>query len=264
MRMLVSYYVHTTSQIMVRIHVTTKTVQIAGISVRLTRKAVKNINLRVSREGCVNVSYPWHTSEAAAISFVESKSDWIRAALSRTSLLGEKEPQAPTPITSGHTVSVWGHPYNLRIIHGSKRTARIFEHDVVITLPNRYLNNLASETSQQVIHKTFDEFLAQEMRVVLPELTTAMETKAKKHASQYRVRRMKSRWGSCNTSTLAITLNLELAEHDREALKYVIAHELTHLYVRGHNREFYALLATFYPNWKEVRASLKGARSSFR
>ena len=262
--MRVSYYVHTTSQIMVRIHVTTKTVQIAGISVQLTRKAVKNINLRVSREGCVNVSYPWHTSEATAISFVESKSDWIRAALYRTSLLGEKDLQAPTPIASGHTVSVWGHPYNLHIIHGPKRTARIFEHDVVITLPNRYLNNLASETSQRVIHKTFDEFLAQEMRAVLPELTTAMETKAQKHASQYRVRRMKSRWGSCNTSTSAITLNLELAEHDKEALKYVIAHELTHLYVRGHNREFYALLATFYPNWKEVRASLKDARSSLR
>ncbi|WP_417086197.1 M48 family metallopeptidase [Lancefieldella rimae] len=241
----------------------TKTVQIAGISVQLTRKAVKNINLRVSREGRVDVSYPWHTSEAAAIAFVESKSDWIRAALSRASS-GEKDFQAPTPIASGHTVSVWGHPYNLRIIRGPKRTARIFAHDVVITLPNRYMDDLASEASQQAVRKTFDEFLAQEMRTVLPELTAAMETKAQKQASRYKIRRMKSRWGSCNIKTGTITLNLELAEHDKKALKYVIAHELTHLYVRGHNREFYALLATFYPNWKEVRASLKGARPSLR
>lgn len=243
---------------------TTKTVQIAGISIQLTRKRVKNINLRVSREGRVNVSYPWHTSEAAVIAFVESKSDWIRAALSRTSSLGEKDLRTPAPIASGHTVSVWGHPYNLRIIRGPKRTARIFAHDVVITLPNRYLDDLASEVSQQAVRKTFDEFLAKEMRTVLPELTAAMETKAQKHASRYKIRRMKSRWGSCNIKTGAITLNLELAEHDKEALKYVIAHELTHLYVRGHNREFYALLATFYPNWKEVRASLKGARPSLR
>ena len=243
---------------------TTKTVWIAGISVQLTRKTVKNINLRVSREGRVNVSYPWHTSEAAVIAFVESKSDWIRAALSRTSSLGEKDLRTPAPIASGHTVSVWGHPYNLHIIHGPKRTARIFAHDVIITLPSRYLDDLASTPSQQAIRKTFDEFLAQEMRAVLPELTTAMETKAQKHASRYKVRRMKSRWGSCNIKTGTITLNLELAEHDKEALKYVIAHELTHLYVRGHNREFYALLATFYPNWKEVRASLKGARPSLR
>ena len=243
---------------------TTKTVWIAGISVQLTRKTVKNINLRVSREGRVDVSYPWHTSEAVAIAFIESKSDWIRAALSRTSSLGEKNLRNPTPIASGHTVSVWGHPYNLRIIHGPKRTTHIFAHDVVITLPNHYLDDLASETSQRAIHKTFDEFLAQELRAVLPELTTAMETKVQKRASRYKVRRMKSRWGSCNIKTGTITLNLELAEHDKEALKYVIAHELTHLYVRGHDRRFYALLATFYPNWKEVRASLKGARPSLR
>ena len=161
-------------------------------------------------------------------------------------------------------MSVWGHPYNLRIIHGQKRAAHIFAHDVVITLPNRYLNDLASETSQRAIRKTFDEFLVKEMLTVLPELTTAMETRAQKQASRYKIRRMKSRWGSCNTCTGTITLNLELAEHDKEALKYVIAHELTHLYVRGHSREFYALLATFYPNWKEVRASLKGARPSLR
>lgn len=243
---------------------TAKTVQIAGISVQLTRKAVKNINLRVSREGRVDVSYPWHTPEAAAIAFVESKSDWIRTALSRTSSLGEKNLGAPTSIASGHTVSVWGHPYNLHIVHGPKRTAHIFAHDVVITLPNRYLGDLASEVSQQAIRKTFDEFLAQEMRTVLPELTATMETRAQKQASRYKIRRMKSRWGSCNIKTGTITLNLELAEHDKEALKYVIAHELTHLYVRGHNREFYALLATFYPNCKEVRASLKGARPSLR
>ena len=243
---------------------TAKTVQIAGIPVQLTRKRVKNINLRVSREGRVDVSYPWHTSEATAIAFVESKSDWIRTALSRTSSLGEKNSAGPDIIVSGHTVSVWGHPYNLRIIHGPKRAVRIFVHDVVITLPNRYLDDLASEASQQAVRKTFDEFLAQEMRTVLPELTAAMETKAQKQASRYKIRRMKSRWGSCNIKTGAITLNLELAEHDKKALKYVIAHELTHLYVRGHNREFYALLATFYPNWKEVRASLKGARPSLR
>lgn len=242
---------------------TAKTVQIAGISVQLTRKRVKNINLRVSREGRVDVSYPWHTSEAAAIAFVESKSDWIRAALSRASS-GEKDFQAPTPIASGHTVSVWGHPHNLRIIHGPKRAAHIFAHDVVITLPSRYLDDLASEASQRAVRKTFDEFLAQEMRTVLPELTAAMETRAQKQASRYKIRRMKSRWGSCNIKTGAITLNLELAEHDQEALKYVIAHELTHLYIRGHDRRFYALLATFYPNWKEVRASLKGARPSLR
>lgn len=242
----------------------TKTVKVAGISVQLTQKRVKNINLRVTREGRVVVSYPWHTSEAVVLAFIESRSNWIQDALSRASSLGEKNFAGPDIIASGHTVSIWEQPYTLQIVLGSKRTAHISAHDLVITLPNRYLNDLTSETSQSAIRKTFDEFLAKEMRKILPEMTAAAEAKAGRSASLYRTRRMKSRWGSCNTKTGAITLNLELAEHNPEALKYVIAHELTHLYVRGHNREFYVLLATFYPNWKKVRASLKGARPSLR
>ncbi len=241
-----------------------KTVEIAGIPVQFTRKRVKNINLRVTREGRVSVSYPWHTPEAAAIAFIESRSDRIQDALSRASSLGEKNSASQDIIASGHTVSIWGQPYALQIIPESRRTAYISAHDLVITLPNRYLNDLTSETSQSAIRKTFDEFLAQEIRKVLPDLTRSAEATSKRRASCYRIRRMKSRWGSCNTKTGAITLNLELAEHGKEALKYVIAHELTHLYVRGHNKEFYTLLATFYPNWKEVRASLKGARPSLR
>lgn len=240
-----------------------KTVQIAGIPVQLTQKRVKNINLRVTREGRVVVSYPWHTSEAVVLAFIESRSDWIRATLSRTSLPSKKN-SAGQNIISGCEVSVWGQPYALQIIPGSRRTAYISAHDLVITLPNRYLNDLTSETSQSAIRKTFDEFLAKEMRKILPEMTAAAEAKAGRSASLYRTRRMKSRWGSCNTKTGAITLNLELAEHNPEALKYVIAHELTHLYVRRHNKEFYALLTTFYPNWKEVRSGLKNARPSLR
>ncbi len=240
-----------------------KAVEIAGIPVQLTRKRVKNINLRVTREGRVSVSYPWHTPEAAAIAFIESRSDWIQDALSRASSLGEKN-SAGQNIISGCEVSVWGQPYALQIIPESRRTAYISAHDLVITLPNHYLNDLTSETSQSAIRKTFDEFLVKEMRKILPEMTAAAEAKAGRSASLYRTRRMKSRWGSCNTKTGAITLNLELAEHNPEALKYIIAHELTHLYVRRHNKEFYALLTTFYPNWKEVRSGLKNARPSLR
>ena len=166
---------------------TAKTVQIAGISVQLTRKAVKNINLRVSREGRVDVSYPWHTSEAAAIAFVESKSDWIRTALSRASLLGEKNLQVPTPIASGHTVSVWGHPYNLRIIHGPKRAARIFAHDVVITLPNRYLDDLASKLHSKPFVKHLMSFSLKRCArscLSLP-LPWKQELKSKPHSIKY-------------------------------------------------------------------------------
>jgi len=71
-----------------------------------------------------------------------------------------------------------------------------------------------------------------------------------------RVRAMKTRWGSCSTRTASITLNLALARYERRALVYVILHELTHLWVRGHGAVFHARMDRYLPDWRDVRRVL--------
>ena len=70
------------------------------------------------------------------------------------------------------------------------------------------------------------------------------------------VRRMRSRWGSCNIRARRIWLNLELARRRPEYLEYVVVHEMVHLLERGHNRRFYAFMDMFLPNWRAIRAAL--------
>ena len=82
------------------------------------------------------------------------------------------------------------------------------------------------------------------------------ETVVGKHAAAWRIRAMKTRWGSCNVRTAVITLNLQLAQYDLRALRYVITHELTHLWVRGHDARFYARMDAYFPDWREVRRAL--------
>jgi hypothetical protein len=72
------------------------------------------------------------------------------------------------------------------------------------------------------------------------------------------IRRMTSRWGTCNTQTRRITLNLELAQRDATLLEYVIVHELAHLVERGHNARFYAVMDTHMPDWRARRRALNG------
>ena len=72
------------------------------------------------------------------------------------------------------------------------------------------------------------------------------------------VRRMRSRWGTCNTQRRHVTIALELARRDDELLEYVIVHELTHLYERGHGPAFYAIMDRHLPNWKALRSQLNG------
>ncbi len=77
------------------------------------------------------------------------------------------------------------------------------------------------------------------------------------HAKERRIRKMKTRWGSCNVKDDRIWLSSYLGAYPEECLEYVIVHELCHLLERGHNKRFYALVASCLPDWKERRAKLK-------
>ncbi len=88
------------------------------------------------------------------------------------------------------------------------------------------------------------EYWAQQMGVPMPSLA---------------FRRMTTRWGTCNTQTKRVTLNLELARRDPSLLEYVIVHELAHLIERGHNERFYAVMSAHMPDWKLRRRVLNGA-----
>ena len=67
---------------------------------------------------------------------------------------------------------------------------------------------------------------------------------------------MTSRWGSCNTRTKKINLNLQLVRYPLQCLEYVILHELAHLRVHGHGADFKAILDRFMPDWKTRRKLL--------
>ena len=64
---------------------------------------------------------------------------------------------------------------------------------------------------------------------------------------------MKTKWGSCNTTTHSINLNLELAKKPPECLEYILVHELIHLLERHHNERFKSLMDQYLPDWRERR-----------
>lgn len=91
------------------------------------------------------------------------------------------------------------------------------------------------------------EYWAQVMGVPVPQIA---------------IRRMTTRWGTCNTATKRVTLNLELARRDPSLLEYVIVHELAHLIERGHNQRFYSVMDAHLPDWKQRRRVLNGSSLS--
>ena len=75
-------------------------------------------------------------------------------------------------------------------------------------------------------------------------------------ADEYRIKNMKTRWGTCNIEKRRIWINLQLAKKPMECLEYVVIHELVHLLEKNHTHRFHALVEEYCPIWREAKKSL--------
>ena len=116
----------------------------------------------------------------------------------------------------------------------------------------------AEEELSEEERKRQKELYRKQLAEILPEVIRKCEQITGLHAREWRLRDMKTRWGSCNTVKKRIWLNIQLAACPRECLEYVVTHELVHLLVPGHGKEFWAYMDRFFPDWKRVRKELNG------
>lgn len=72
-----------------------------------------------------------------------------------------------------------------------------------------------------------------------------------------KIRKMKTRWGVCNTKNNNITLNYYLYKYDLSCIDYVIVHELSHFIEGNHSPAFWKIVSKYYPNYKETRKKLR-------
>lgn len=72
-----------------------------------------------------------------------------------------------------------------------------------------------------------------------------------------KIRKMRTRWGVCNTKKKIITLNSELIKKDIALIDYVIVHEMAHFYEGNHGKHFWHIVESVIPDYKERRKKLK-------
>lgn len=98
--------------------------------------------------------------------------------------------------------------------------------------------------------------LRRELRRAVPPLLAEWAPRVGVPEPTFTIRRMTTRWGTCNVTARRITLNLELARREPELLEYVVVHELAHLIESGHNQRFYAVMDHALPDWRLRRKAL--------
>lgn len=96
-----------------------------------------------------------------------------------------------------------------------------------------------------------------QLKKLIPVLLQKWSPVVGKEAKAWGVKKMKTKWGSCNMAAKRIWLNLELAKKSPECLEYILVHELVHLYERHHNERFRAHMDNIMPQWRLYRDILK-------
>ncbi|GHV14371.1 zinc metalloprotease [Fibrobacterales bacterium] len=95
-----------------------------------------------------------------------------------------------------------------------------------------------------------------ELRRLITTLIPEWEFRLGVSVKEWNLRKMKSRWGSCKTTTGKITFSTTLAKKSLRCVEYVVAHELAHLLVPNHSKKFYAVIERHLPFWREARKEL--------
>ena len=217
----------------------------------LERKAVKNINLRVRRDGSVYVSAAPSVPEERINSFVSSNASFIRKAREKFS---RRAPMvsAPKRYVSGETFYLAGRSLRLKVEKGRKNS--VTSDGVYILLQAKDPGD--SDSRRRLVEKYLEKQYRELFSRVLKE-TYPVFAKYGIPFPVLRLRKMKTKWGTCLPKKGIITLNTVLARLPRDCIEYVTVHEFCHFIYANHSRQFYALLTAIQPDWRRRKKLLE-------
>lgn len=226
--------------------------------VLVTRKRVKNLNLRVRGDGTVVASVPVRTSDARIQAFLESHVAWIEKHLARKQAL-EASRGAANGTVPEH-FPLWGELVPAaELFHSGAGSGRNAASGMRSAAGGG--RNAAGSGASGLDQATYERLLLARYRTeiarALPAVAERFEAQMGVHASRWQIRSMKTRWGSCTPRTGAIRINARLAAYPLECLEFVVAHELCHLLEPSHNARFHALLDRFCPRNRELSHLLR-------
>lgn len=225
----------------------TETILLGDISIRVTRKAIKNVHLSVHPpEGRVTLVAPSGTRLEVARAYAITKLAWIRAQQKKLDSQARETPRRFVERESHH---LWGRRYLLNLKYHDAKPFVSLDHKR-ITLTVRPGSD--AEKRAEVMHEWHKSLL----HAVVPAMIKKWEQKLAVNVAGYFLQRMKTKWGSCNHRRGHLRLNTELVKKPKDLLEYVIVHEMVHLIEPTHSERFVEILAEHYPTWREARAEL--------
>lgn len=215
---------------------------VSDIPIQVIRKPIKNLHLAVYPPlGHVRVSAPLNTTDDKIRLVIVSRLNWIKTQQTR---FKNQPRQLPQEMVSGESYSLWGQGYLLEVIE------RYGRHEIMIKNNKTIQLFVKPETSTSNRIRVLNEWYRQQLKEKIPDLLNHWQPIIGENVTEWGIKKMKTRWGTCNIKQRRIWLNLELAKKPIDCLEYVVVHEMVHLLERYHNDKFKAYMDRYLPQWQ--------------
>lgn len=224
------------------------TLSIGNIKIEVVKKGIKNVHLTVHPPlGRVRIAVPRRMSSDTIRLFAISKLPWIRQ---QQAAMRAQERETARDFIDLESHYFLGRRYLLKVAEGPSAGRVELRRGNVMQLHVRPAATL--EKREAVLQRWYRERL----RELIPPLLLKWEQTLGVKVAGWGIKKMKTKWGSCNPVARRVWLNLELAKKPPECLEYLVVHELVHLLVRHHDERFSMLMDRHMPGWKQVRNTL--------
>ena len=201
------------------------------------RRKMKNIYLKVEKNADVVVSAPPRTPNYLIKKLIRDNIDEIK--LRRNNIL--MNDYTMKQYVTGEKYIIFGKEFVLEVKLGNKNVVRLSDDKIILVIKDK------DQDREQIV----TSYLRKVLYNKALEFSNKYEKIMGVHAEQLRIKKMKTRWGTCNIEAKRIWINYELIKYPIECLEHIVVHELTHLLETNHTPRFYALLGKYYPNFRE-------------
>jgi predicted metal-dependent hydrolase len=220
---------------------------VRGIAVDVVYKDIKNLHIGVYPPlGRVRVAAPTRLDDDQVRLAIIHRLVWIKR--QREQLLSA-ERQTEREMVTGESHYVWGARRRLTVVERPGRAH-------VEVDGNRLILYVSEQSTTDQRRAALDRWHREQLKQAIPELISKWEARLDVTVPKWSVRRMRTKWGTCNRETRHLLVNTELVKKHPDCLEYIVVHEMAHYFERGHGERFKNLLDSCLPDWRSRRDQL--------
>lgn len=222
-----------------------------NIVIDVVRKDIKNLHLSVyPPSGRVKIATPTKVDDEAVRLFAISKMSWIKK--NQAKYINQQR-QPERKYVSGESHYFRGQRYLLNVITHTGYPKIAIRNKKFIDL------YVKADYTQEQRENIMTNWYRKNLKEQIPSLIEKWQKIIGVEGVQWEVKKMKTKWGTCNREAKRIWLNLELAKKPEHCLEYIIVHEMVHFLERNHTERFVAYMDKFMPQWISIKDELNSS-----